>query len=83
METERATYVNHKSPVFFIGLNRFSEFFAGAEFHHVGGLNFDRCAGLRIPSFTGFAAYFLKCAKADQGNLAVLLLQCFGYTFHE
>ena len=65
-------------PLFLVMLDGISKLFAGAEFNDVGGLNFDRRAGLRIPSFTGFTADFLESPETHQRNLAVLFLQCFG-----
>ena len=83
LETERATYLNHKPPVFFIYLYGVSQFSAGTKFYNIGGLNFDGRAGLRIPSFAGFTADFLKCAEADQRDFTVFLLQRFGYAVHK
>ena len=57
-----------------ISLNSVFELFACTEFYHIGGLNFDRCPGLRIAALTGFTAYFRKSSEAHQRHLAVFFL---------
>ncbi len=47
------------------------------EFDGIECLDFDRRAGLGIPAFTGFSAYFRKNSESDQGYLTVLFLQLF------
>jgi hypothetical protein len=57
-----------------VGLDFFSQRFAGFKLHNILAFDFDLLASLRIAALAGFAVNIAKSTEADQSNLAISFL---------